>query len=153
MTPKEFKNAKKALDKMGVPKKDRIMVLHPDHVADMLETDEKFAQQYKNLRTGEVLPLYGFEIYESLDTPAYSGATGNYVKKAFSAAADDANDKVSSFFFYAGRTMQFTGESKMYKSDAQSDPEYRRTVVGFRLYHMCIAIKAEACGVIVSAAV
>lgn len=151
LTPSDIKKAKKAMDKMGVPKKDRILVLCPDHVGDLLEVDEKFANQYKNIRTGEILMLYGFEIFESLDTPTYSEAAGVYTKKAFNAAADDANDHVSSFFFYAGRTMQFRGAVKMYQSLSSSDPENRRTVVGFRLYHMCVPIKAEACGVIVSA--
>lgn len=151
LTTSDIRRAKTALDKMKVPKKDRILVLSPEHVADLLETDEKFALQYKNIRTGDVLPIYGFDIYEFGDNPKYSAAGAVYTKKAFAAADDDANDHISSLFFYAGRTMQFTGTVSMYKSNAENDPEYRRTVVGFRMYHMAIPIKLEACGVLVSA--
>lgn len=151
LTPEDITKAKKALDKMKVPKRDRILVLCPDHVQDLLVTDEKFALQYKNIRTGEVLPMYGFDIYEFGGNPKYSYADSAYSKKAFGSADDDANDHVSSLFLYTGRTMQFRGDVKMYKSDASSDPEFRRTVVGFRLYHMCVPVKSEGYGVLVSA--
>ena len=151
MTPADLITAKKKLDKLKVPKRDRILVLCPEHVADLLAVDEKFALQYKNLKTGEILNLYGFEIHEFGGNAKYTQAAGVYTKKAFGSADADATDYVSSFFFYIGRTMQFRGAATMYKSEAAQDPANRRTVVGFRVYHMCIPIKAEGYGVIVSA--
>jgi len=154
LLPADLAKAKFRLDKLKVPKKDRILVLCPEHVQDLLLVDEKFALQYKNLKTGEVLPMYGFDIYEFTGNPKYSEAAGVYTKKAFGAADDDANDYVASFFFSLTRVLQFTGpQPKMYKSDSQNDPENRRSVIGFRLWHMCIPTKAEGYGALVSAKV
>lgn len=153
LLPADIITAKKKLDKLKVPKKDRILVLCPEHVEDLLMVDEKFAMQYKNMKSGEVLPMYGFDIYEFGGNPKYTQAAGVYTKKAFGSADDDANDHVSSFFLYTGRTMQFRGTVNMYQSLASQDPEYRRSVVGFRLYHMAIPVKSEAYGALVSGVV
>lgn len=150
LLPADLINAKKKLDKLKVPKMDRILVLCPEHVEDLLMVDEKFALQYKNMKSGEVLPMYGFDIYEFGGNPKYTESGGVYTKKAFGSADDDSNDYVSSLFFYTGRTMQFRGNVTMYQSLASQDPEYRRSVVGFRLYHMAIPVKADGYGALVS---
>jgi hypothetical protein len=150
MTRNDIIKAKRALDKKKVPLKDRILVLCPEHVADLLQLDEKFALQYMNIRSGEVLPMYGFDIYEFGGNPKYHDVAGTLTKKAFDSADDEATDQVASFFFYAGRTNQFVGSISMYNSQANIDPQNRRSLVGFRMYHMCLPIKQEGFGVIVS---
>jgi hypothetical protein len=149
-TPASIIAAKKALDKKKVPLKDRILVLCPEHIADLLAVDEKFALQYKNIRTGEVLPMYGFDIYEFGGNPKYHDVAGTLTKKAYGAADDDVNDQVASFFFSAIRTNQFLGDVIMYNSVASVDPINRRSLIGFKMYHMCLPVKQEGFGVIVS---
>ncbi len=151
MTPNDIISLKKAWDKKKYPKNGRCLVLSPEHVADLLTTDEKFARQYKDMKSGTILPMYGFDIYEFTGNPKYSYANSAYTKKAFGAADDDANDHVASFAFIDSRVMQFRGDIKMYNSQAAADPEMRRSLVGFRLYHMCINLKTEGIGAIVSA--
>lgn len=153
LTPKDLARARKLLTKMKVPKKDRILVLSAEHEEDLLNTDEKFALQYKNMTTGNILNMYGFEIYSEGYLPKYHDVAGVLTKKAFGSADDDVTDQVASIFFYAGRTMQFKGDAIMYNSLAQNDPEGRRSLIGFRLYHMCLPQKQEGFGAFVSAKV
>lgn len=150
MMPAQIIAAKKMLDKMKVPLKDRILVLCPEHIADLLAVDEKFALQYKNIRTGEVLPMYGFDIYEFGALPKYHLVNAILTKKALGSIDDDANDQVASIFFSAVRTNQFLGNVTMYNSQASVDPQNRRSLIGFRMYHMCLPVKQEGFGVIVS---
>jgi len=153
LTTRDLVTARKLLNKLKVPKKDRILVLCPEHEEDLLNTDEKFALQYKNMKTGDILNMFGFEIYAEGSLPKYHDVVGTLTKKAFGSADTDATDQVASIFFAAGRTMQFRGDAVMYNSEAKNDPEMRRNVVGFKMYHMCLPQKQEGFGAFVSAIV
>ncbi|MDZ4212213.1 MAG: hypothetical protein U1C59_10930, partial [Methylotenera sp.] len=132
------------------PKGSRVLVLCPDHVEDLLRVDEVFEKQYKNLKTGEVLNLYGWDIYEYANCPVFADASGTLTKKAFGAAVDATNDQSASFMFTEKRAMQFAGDIKIYNSEAQDNPETRESTLGLRQYHMCLPVKADGIGAIVS---
>lgn len=136
---------KRAMDKLHVPTENRRLVLCPDHVNDLLLTVQNFREQYNIDRaTGKVGKLFGFDIYEYANTPKYTSAG---VKKALDAEAEDG-DLQCSFAFYVPRVFKATGSTKMYYSEAQSDPEYQRNKINFRHYFLCMPKKADA-GVVI----
>ncbi|MGN0060912.1 MAG: hypothetical protein ACI382_00925 [Alloprevotella sp.] len=136
---------KRAMDKLHVPTENRRLVLCPDHVNDLLLTVQNFREQYNIDRaTGKVGKLFGFDIYEYANTPKYTAAG---VKKALDAEAEDG-DLQCSFAFYVPRVFKATGSTKMYYSEAQSDPEYQRNKINFRHYFLCMPKKADA-GVVI----
>lgn len=153
ITVADIRLAKKRLDNLKIPQRDRILVLHPDHIAGLLAASENFAMQYSlNNQEGKVTKLYGFEIFEYGDMPVYTTGGGAVLnKKAFGAAAAPSTDQVSSIFFYAKRAVKARGNVEMYYQDAKTNPEYRQSVVGFRVYHVCIPKKTTGFGAIVSA--
>jgi len=143
--------AQEKLNILDVPMEGRVLVLSAEHYADLLSTSEVFANQIKNIPEGKLLPsLYGFKIYMYNRVPVYTLAGGNFTKKAFGAAADAANEYKGSFFFYNQRAFQSVGTAEMYYAAAKNDPQNRRTMVGFRLYHICLPKKTTGFGVIVS---
>lgn len=132
---------KKAMDKLGVPAADRRLVLCPDHVNDLLETDQSFREQYNiNRQDGMIGRLYGFDIYEYAGNPTYSTAsTKNAVDKT-----PGAGEFQCSFAFYVPRTFKATGTTKMYYSTAETDPLNQRNLISYRHYFICMPKKEDA---------
>lgn len=140
-------NLKRAMDELRVPSDNRRLVLCTDHVNDLLETDQKFKEQYNINRTdGTVGRLYGFNIYEFGNNPLYTTAGK---KKAVGATAETGEFQCS-FAFYVPRVFKATGSTKMYYSEASTDPEYQRNKINFRHYFLCMPKKSDAGGVIIS---
>ena len=141
MTVKDLLAMKAALDKLKVPVANRRLVLCTDHVNDLLETDQRFKEQYNiDRNTGKVGKLYGFDIYEYANTPYY---TTKGVKKDVGATGDTGEFQCS-FAFYTPRVFKATGSTKMYWSAAENDPEYQRNKVNFRHYFICMPKKEDA---------
>ena len=142
LTVKDVLAMKAALDKLGVPTTNRRLVLCTDHVNDLLETDQRFKEQYNiDRNTGKVGKLYGFDIYEFANTPYY---TSKGEKKAVGDKGETAGDFHCSFAFYTQRVFKATGSTKMYWSPAENDPEYQRNKVNFRHYFICMFKKTDA---------
>lgn len=137
---------KKKFDVMQVPAEDRRLVLCPDHVNDLLMQDQKFAEQYYNYTTGKIANLYGFQVYEFVNNPVYKTAG---TKVAFGTAAG-ANEFQASVAFYGKMTFKATGSTKMYYSEAQTDPQNQRSLVNFRHYFIVLPKKKEAIAAIMS---
>ena len=138
-------NLKRALDNLKVPAAGRRLVLCTDHVNDLLETDQRFKEQYNIDRgNGTVGRQYGFDIYEFANNPLYTTAGQ---KKAVGASAGTGEFQCS-FAFYVPRVFKATGSTKMYFSEAATDPEYQRNKINFRHYFICMPKKADAGGVI-----
>lgn len=145
LTKKDLIAAKAAMDKLGVPATDRILVLCPDHVQDILAWSEQFERQYSlDNVNGKIGRIYGFDVYEFSANPYY-GADG--AKKAIGAATG-AGDFQCSFAFYTQRVFKATGSRKMYYSAADSDPLYHRNLVDFSQRFVCLPKKADA-GVVI----
>ncbi|MBK9292573.1 MAG: hypothetical protein IPM52_13255 [Bacteroidetes bacterium] len=140
---------KQAFDKLKVPTQGRIMVLCPDHVADLLQTDQKFADQYYNYASGRIANMYGFEVYEFADAPYFAQDKS---KLPYGAVPATGNF-MASVVFYAPRMMRATGSTKAYLSDAASNPTTQENLINFRHYFIALPLKNEAIGAIVSAAV
>jgi hypothetical protein len=138
---------KKSFDKLKIPTQGRILVLCSDHVNDLLENDQKFADQYYNYTTGKISNLYGFEIYEYIDCPYYTVSTK--VKLAWGATVA-TTARQASVAFYAPRMMKATGSTTAYLSEAKSDPLNQQNLLNYRHYFICLPLKDEAIGAIVS---
>ncbi len=147
LTLKDIVALKRALDKMGVPSIQRRLVLCPDHVNDLLETEQTFKEMYSINRTdGTVGKLYGFDIYESNYNPTYSTAG----KKNAVGATAKTGEFQASFAFYVPRVFKATGSTKMYYSEASTDPQNQRNLISYRHYFICLPKKEDAGGVIMS---
>lgn len=148
MTVGDLLRMKRAMDKLNVPTEGRRLVLCNDHVNDLLETDQKFKEQYNiDRNNGTVGRLYGFDIYEFTNNPLY---TAEGVKKDVFATADTGEFQCS-FAFYTQRVFKATGSTKMYYSPASTDPEYQRNKVNFRHYFIAMPKKIDAGVVMMSA--
>lgn len=138
---------KDKFDKLKIPVQGRRLVLCSDHVNDLLLTDQKFKEQYYNYTTGKISNLYGFEVYEYSDNPVYKTAG---TKVAFGTAAD-TNEYQASVAFYTKRVFKASGTTKMYYSEAKTDPLNQRSLVNFRHYFIVLPKKKDAQGAIMSA--
>ncbi len=139
---------KKAFDKALIPMEGRILVLCADHVADLLEQDQKFAAQYYNYESGAISRLYGFEVYEYDQCPYFSTTTK---KKLAVGAIPGASDAQSSVAFTTKRVMRADGSTKSYLQEAANNPTTQENLFSMRTYNLCLPIKAEGLGAIVSA--
>ena len=136
---------KKKLDLLKVPKKGRILVLSPEHIADLLIEDKALSIQYHNHKEGAIAFNYaGFEIYEDIYSPEYDNSLN---KIPFGSAT--TGRKASVVFFDKG-TAKARGTVKRFMRDASTDPENRKSVVGFRLYFIATPIRKKGQAAIVS---
>ena len=146
ITRKDIIAMKKKFDDMKVPLSGRILVLCNDHVNDLLESDQKFADQYYNYTTGKISNMYGFEIYEYNECPFYDTTT----LKKVNYGASTSGKQHASVAFYAPRMMKANGTTKTYMSEAKTDPQNQQNLVNFRTYSICLPMKEECIGAIVS---
>lgn len=134
---------KKAFDKWKTPKKNRILVLCPDHVQDLLAVSETFTRQYNlDNEDGRVGRLYGFDIYEYTDTPAYTVASKT--KLAFGAIAGSGTAPAS-VAFHAKSCMRATGSLTIYESLAKTDPLNHRNLYNVRQRAICAPLRSKEC--------
>lgn len=146
LTRADIISLKAAFDAAKIPTAGRRLVLCTDHVNDLLLEDQKFADQYYNYTTGKIANLYGFEVFEFANCPLYTTA-GN--KKAVGASAT-TGEYQASFAFFDKRVFKATGSTKMYYSEASTDPENQRNLVNFRHYFIAMPKKSDAIGAIMS---
>ena len=134
-------NMKRALDNLLVPSDNRRLVLCPDHVNDLLETEQSFREQYNvDRNTGKVGNLYGFDIYEYANNPIYSTAG----EKQKVGAVPTKGQFQCSFAYYVPRVFKATGSTKMYYSIAANDPQYQRNLISYRHYFIVLPKKEDA---------
>lgn len=122
---------KNTLDNLEIPDEGRRLVLCKDHLNDLLAIDEKFKDQYYNSQTGKVYNLLGFELYDYAGNPYYTVATK--VKKSYG-AVPGVGDRKASVFFLVEMQSKAKGWTKMYNSEAKSDPQNQRNLINFRNY-------------------
>ena len=146
ITPKDIIALKRAFDNMEVPEDGRVLVLCPDHVNDLLEQDQSFKEQYYNYTSGKLMNMYGFEVYTFVNAPYFNK---NGVKLAYN-ATPTATDHKGSFAFYRPRMFRAQGTTKMYYSEAATNPQTQENLVNFRNYDIVLPKKMEAIGAIYS---
>lgn len=147
MTPTDLLNLKRAMDKLKVPAQGRRLVLCSDHANDLLEVSQVFKEQYNiNRNDGTVGRLYGFDIYEFANNPLYTTVG----KKKDVGASAATGEFQCSFAFHVPRVFKATGSTKMYYSEASTDPQNQRSLINFRHYFICMPKKADAGAVMMS---
>ena len=146
ITLKDIIALKRAFDNMEVPEDGRVLVLCPDHVNDLLELDQSFRDKYYNYTTGKLMNMYGFEVYTFVNAPYFNK---NGVKLAYD-AVPTATDHKGSFAFYRPRMFRAQGSTKMYYSEAATNPQTQENLVNYRNYDIVLPKKMEAIGAIYS---
>lgn len=146
LTTKDLRSLQAKMNKKGIDKKGRILILCDDHVSDLLDEDKKFYTQYHNHTEGIIsAKYYGFKVYEDSTTPEYNDAG---TKLPYGSAE---LGRKSSVVFHSGTTAKAVGSVKRFARPAEADPENRENTVGFRLYHIIVAYGVEGSAAIVSA--
>lgn len=146
LTTKDLRTLQAKMNKKGISKKGRILVLTDDHVSDLLDEDKNFFTQYHNHRDGIISgKYYGFKVYEDSTTPEYDDTT--LEKLPYGSATVG---RKSSVVFHTKSTGKAAGTIKRFARDASNDPEMRESTVGFRLYHIIIAYGVEGAAAIIS---
>lgn len=144
LTSKDVINLKNKLDKLKVKKQGRILVLCSDHVADLLNEDRTFYQQYHSAKDGTLSTnYYGFKIYEATNTPTYDGSSE---KVPFGAAA---GTKVASICFHKDWAVKASGNMKRFARPAELDPENRQNTIGFQTWFIGLPIRDEGVGALI----
>ena len=148
LTRSDIIRLKKAYDLMDVPMIGRRLILCPDHNNDLLEQDQKFAAQYYDYKSGRIASLYGFDVYEYGAAPYYDQDAKT--KKAFGTTPTN-KDVQASIAFYAPYIAKASGETKMYFSEAKTNPRMQENEINFRHYFLVIPKEQMYLGAIVSA--
>lgn len=148
LLPANLTTLKFKLDKAGVPKKNRVLVLSSEHVADLLSTSEAFEKQYINIQEGKVLNLFGFKIYEHANCPKFYLDGANWKKRAW--GQELAADREASFAFYPNRMFKAKGSTKFYLAEARNNPGTQANYFNYRQRFICLPKKQEAIAAIVS---
>lgn len=146
LTVKDVLAMKAKFDKMRMPADGRVLVLSPDHVNDLLAQDTTFAQRYHDAKDGRIGRLYGFDVFEFVDAPRYHNT--NLTKVGVDAEAANT-DALASVAFYAPRMMKATGETTAYVDEP--DTQMQTWLYNVRHYFICLPLKNEGIGAIVSA--
>ncbi|WP_435135728.1 hypothetical protein [Formosa sp. A9] len=146
LTTKDLRTLQAKMNKKGINKKGRILILCDDHVSDLLEEDRKFYTQYHNQTEGVISSrYYGFKIYEDSTTPEYDDVA--LTKLAYGSATVG---RKSSVVFHKGSTAKAAGTVTRFARPAELDPENRENTIGFRVYHIIVAYGVEGSAAIIS---
>lgn len=139
---------KTQLDLLLVPKEGRVLVLCPEHIADLLLEDKALQNQYMMHKDGAITANFcGFSLYEDVYAPEYDGTLD---KIAYGSVTSGTR---ASVVFHDKTTAKARGTVKRFMRLAENDPENRRTVVGFQLYFVTIPTRLLGQAAIVSGSV
>lgn len=130
---------KEKFDKMRVPVQGRVLVLSAEHANDLIREDASFFQRNIDVATGQLKPIYGFKVYEDIDTPTFDATT--LKKVAYDAVLDPEKHSVASVAFYAPRMMQATGVTRSYV--AEPTPTTQEYLYNLRHYFICLPKKEK----------
>jgi len=144
MTMSDIKTLKRKYDDMKAPKEGRVLVLSNQHIEDLLVVSEVFQNQYQNISEGQILRLYGFDIYEYVSNPVYNAT---FVKKAYGAVSA-VTDRESSFSFIKNMTFKARGSVVPYLTPAEA--LNKRNIISYNLYHVALPKKLYGIAAIVN---
>lgn len=146
LTTKDLRALQAKMNKKGIDRNGRILILSDDHVSDLLDEDRKFYTQYHNQTEGVISgKYYGFKVYEDSTTPEYNDATLERLPYESVTVG-----RKSSVVFHKGSTAKAVGTVERFARAAELDPENRENTVGFRLWHIIVAYGVEGSAAIIS---
>lgn len=125
-----------------------ILVLCDDHVADLCEDRDRFADQFVNHKEGGPAPrISGFEIQSYEANPTFN-TTG--VKQPLG-TAESSTIRQGSVAFKKSNVGKKTGLTKQYFSKAENDPINQTNIIAYRHYYICMPKELKQIGAIASA--
>lgn len=146
LTSKDLRGLQATMNKKGINKNGRVLLLSDDHVSDLLDEDRKFYTQYQNHTEGSISKnYYGFIVYEDSTTPEYDDTT----KEKLPYDSETVGRK-SSVVFHKGSTVKATGTIERFAIDAANDPKNREHTIGFRIWHIIVSYGVEGSAAIIS---
>lgn len=148
LTFADILNLKEQFDAKEVPLEERILVLHPSHVTDLIYLDTKGFKDITDLTDGKPKRFAGFGILQFSRMPLFDLAS---LEKMPFGAPQTADMGFSSFAFQASEVMKADGDVFMYSTE--NDPKERATIVGFDKRFIATPIRNIGIGAIVSAKV
>jgi hypothetical protein len=144
---------KRELDKQQMPAEGRRLVLTGEHVNDLLEDRDRFANLLSDMNSGKVAPkIAGFEIYSYDANPLFFKDAGNsnkWTKRPFG-TAPQGGDKEASVCFLADNVAKKTGLTKQYFKSAAEDPDNQTNRLNYRHYFIALPVRQKYMGAIVS---
>ena len=154
LTRNDVIGLKKAFDKIKCPVAGRILVLCPDHIADLLAGDQKFSEQYYNYTTGKIANLYGFQVFEYAACPYFTqpvvGSGAAPAGKVAYGSIPAAGSTQASVAYYAPRMFKATGGTTTYPTPAEATKQQH--LYNVRHYFVALPKEQKAIGAIYSAA-
>ncbi|MEQ9426968.1 MAG: hypothetical protein RJQ09_21275 [Cyclobacteriaceae bacterium] len=145
----DIANMQLEFDKNDWPMEGRVLVLHPDHIRDLMIEDKNLFKALANLQAGEVAPeLFGFKIRKYSATPYYDEATA--AKLAFGAAVTAADDTISSVAFLESEMVKAEGTEQMFHKPLEQNTEQRADEIGFQRRLIALPQRSLGMGAIIS---
>ncbi len=144
LIPKDLIRLKKAFDDNKVPKKGRRLILCNQHVEDLLSLSDTFDKQYNNIREGQILKMYGFDIYEYAEMPTYDDT---FAKKGFGSVSAPT-DRDASIVFYPKR--MFKAKGTMDVDYTPRDARNKQEEISMENRFIALPVNLEAFGAVVN---
>ena len=129
-----------AFNKADISPDGRVLVLNPQHEADLIAAD---LAQYKTAMQGGM--LFGFKLYRTTLTPTYNASTG--AKVAFGAEAA-VTDTIASFAFQKDEVMKAMGSIDVFAK--YKDPDYKGDIINFQMRFCALQLRTKGVGAIYS---
>lgn len=141
---------KRALDAKQMPNEGRRLVLSSDHLNDLLEDRDRFANLLSNMNSGTLAPVIaGFEIFSYVGTPNFYDNAGVWTKRPFASIPTNA-DHQASVCFHVDNVAKKSGLTKQYMVEAKNDPEHQTNRLNYRHYFVALPVRQKYMGAIVS---
>lgn len=133
----------------NLPQTGRVLVLHPDHEADLMEDNlQLYNTNFVANEDGLQGRIYGFDIYSSTLTPLYINGT---TKKPVTALPTGA-EFISSVLFIESLSLKAQGTMEFFQTQKQTDAVNRGDTIGFQNRFVAKPIRPVGYGAIVSLA-
>lgn len=143
LTLQDIATLQERWDVLDFPQRNRVLVLSPYHKRDLMAQDITLFKSFTDLKAGQALPLFGFDVYVAANAPLFTKTT--LAKKAFGAAADNTNDCIASVAFIGSEVMKAEGETTVFTKDKEINPEQRADEVGFQMRFKAVPQVATRC--------
>lgn len=125
------------------------LVLCQTHVNDLLmEENSEYKKMLANFKNGTIDSNLGFEIRSYSKNPWYT--VGTLTKKSFGSIPNIATDTQASVCFPLTKVGKASGITKMYYSEAKTDPLTQRNLVNFRNYFIALPLVTKGFAAIIS---
>jgi hypothetical protein len=148
MTAADLIRFQQACDLLKIPVSGRMLLLSSNHSADLVSEDLTRFKTLSDLKSGEVVDMFGFQIARSIHTPKYHKTA--QTKLAFG-AAPTANDTDASIMWHEGEAGYAKGSMTLHYKPAAINTEFRRDEMGVSMFGITTLLRNKNCAAIISA--